>query len=116
MVLRLLGTAVFHQALHHVPVHQRLTTEEVHLQIGAAAGVIHQKVQRLLANLKAHQRAVSMVFSLAGEAVGAVQVAGVRHMQAQRLHHIAGTLLEWTKKAPTAPAPVKPNPSFLKIR
>ena len=87
---------ILHQLLHHVPVHQRLTAEEVHLQIGAAAGVIHQKVQSLLANLKAHQRTVSMVFSLAGEAVGAVQVAGVRHMQAQRLHHIAGTLLERT--------------------
>ena len=85
---------ILHQLLHHVPVHQRLTAEEVHLQIGAAAGVIHQKVQSLLANLKAHQRTVSMVFSLAGEAVGAVQVAGVRHMQAQRLHHIAGALLE----------------------
>ena len=35
-----------------------------------------------------------MVFSLAGKAVGTVQVAGVRHMQAQRLHHIAGALLE----------------------
>ena len=87
---------ILHQLLHHVPVHQRLTAEEVHLQIGAAAGVIHQEVQRLLTNLKAHQRAVAVILALTGEAVGTVQVAGVRHMQAQRLHHIAGTLLERT--------------------
>ena len=87
---------ILHQLLHHVPVHQRLTAEEVHLQIGAAAGVIHQEVQRLLTHLKAHQRAVAVILALTGEAVGTVQVAGVRHMQAQRLHHIARTLLERT--------------------
>ena len=34
---------ILHQLLHHVPVHQRLTAEEVHLQIGAPAVFFHHR-------------------------------------------------------------------------
>ena len=80
------AAAVGHQLLDHVPVHQGLTAEEVHFQIPALAAVGHQKVQRLLAHLEAHQGTLAVVVALAGEAVFAVQVAGVGHMQAHGLH------------------------------
>ena len=35
-----------------------------------------------------------MIFSLTGKAIGAVQIARVRDVQAQRLDYIAGTFLE----------------------
>ena len=71
--------------LYHVPVHQGLTTEEVHFQVAALARMCHQEVQRLLADFEAHQRAVAVIFALAGEAVGTVQVAGMRHMKTECL-------------------------------
>ncbi len=63
---------VGHQILYHLPVHQRLAAEEVHLQIVPGARVIHEKVQRLLAHLIAHHRPLPMVVALTCEAVGAV--------------------------------------------
>ncbi len=75
-----------HKALHDVPVHQRLAAEEVHLEIGMRAAVLNQKIQRALAHVKRHQRPLAVILALTGKAVGAVQVAGVRHVQAQRLH------------------------------
>ena len=68
-------------------VHQRLAAEEVHLQVPATPGMFDEKVQRAPADLKGHQRAVAVVLSLAGKAVGAVEVAGVGDMQAERLDH-----------------------------
>ena len=81
------GSAVFHQILHHLPVHKRLPAEEVHLQVHTVPGILHQEVQGLLSHLKAHQGAPAMVFSLPRKAVPAGQVAVVGDMEAQRLHH-----------------------------
>ena len=75
--LLLHAACIGHQPLHHVEIHQRLAAEEVHLQIVPGAGVIHEEVQCLLAYLIAHQRPVAVVLALTGEAVGAVEVAGV---------------------------------------
>ena len=83
----LLLPAVGHQALDHVPVHQRLSAEEVHLQVPAAAGIGDEKVQGLLAHLVAHQGPLPLVLALAGEAVLAGEVAGVGHVEAQGLDH-----------------------------
>ena len=90
----LLGAGIGNQLLYHLPVHQRLSAEEVHLQIGAAAGVFNEEVQGPLANFKAHQGPFPVILALAGKAVGTVEVAGVGHMEAQSLHHVPGTLLE----------------------
>ena len=68
----LLGAGIGHQVFHHLPVHQRLTAEEVHLQIDAGAGLGDQKVQGLLAHLKGHEGSLTVVLALAGEAVLAV--------------------------------------------
>ena len=94
-VLFLLDAAgVGHQLLHHVKIHQRFPAEEVHLQVMPGAGMSHQEVQGLFAHFKGHHGTFPVILSLAGKAVGAVQVAGVRHMQAQRLHHTGGLLLQ----------------------
>ena len=68
--------------------------EEVHLQIGPGAGILNQEVQRLLAHLEAHERPLTVVLALAGEAVLAVEVAGVGHVEAQCLYHVAGALFK----------------------
>ena len=88
----LLLAAVGHQLFDHVKVHQRLAAEEVHFQVAAGAGVLDQEIHGPLAHLKAHQGTVALVAALRGKAVGAVQVAGVRHMQAERLDHGAAVL------------------------
>ena len=81
----LLLPAVGHQLLHHIPVHEGLAAEEVHLQVPAAAGVGDEEVQGLLAHLKAHEGTLALVLALACKAVLAGEVAGVGHMKAQRL-------------------------------
>ena len=81
------------QVLHHLPVHQGLAAEEVHLQVPAGAGVCHQKVQGLLAHLKGHEGPLALVFALAGKAVGAAQVAGVGHVETQGLDDVGVVLV-----------------------
>ncbi len=78
--------------LHNLPVHQRFPAEKVNLQISAAAGMCNQEVNRLFPDLKRHQCTLPLIFPLAGEAVRAVQVAGVRNMQAKGFYHIAFVL------------------------
>ena len=82
------------ELLDDVEVHQRLAAEEIDLQIAAAARMLDQKVERLAADLERHDGAVAVVLALAREAVGAVEVAGVRHVQAQRLDDVRALLLE----------------------
>ncbi len=96
----LLGPGIGHQVLHHLPVHQGLAAEEVHLQIRPGPGMGNEKIQGLPAHLEAHEGPAamtgirSMVVSLAGEAVGAVEVAGVGHVEAEGLYYAAGALFK----------------------
>ena len=99
--LLLHAACIGHQPLHHVEIHQRLTAKEVHLQIVPGAGVIHEEIQRLLAHLIAHQRPVAVVLALTGEAVGAVEVAGVGHMEAQCLRRCGPSAPRpWGRRCP----------------
>ena len=88
------AAGIGYQILHYLEVHQRLAAKEVHFQIASGARVLHEKVQRPLAHLKAHDCPLAVVFSLACKAVRAVQIAGVRDVQAQCLYHAGGLLLE----------------------
>ena len=83
------AAGIGHQVLDHLPVHQRFPAEKVHFQIASVARMRHQKIQRLFAHFKAHERPVAMVFALAGKAVFTVQVTGVCHMQAESLDIVA---------------------------
>ena len=53
----------------------------------------HQEIQSLLAHLKGHEGPLALVFALAGEAVGAAQVAGVGHMETQGLDNVGVVLV-----------------------
>ena len=86
------GTGVADQVLHHIPVHEGFAAKEVHLQVHPGAGVGHQEVQSLLAHLKGHESPVALVVALAGEAVVAVQVAGVGHVETHGLQNGLGGL------------------------
>ena len=96
MFLLLNGAGIGHQVLHHLEVHQRLTAEEVHLQVAAAAGVLHKEIQRTLTHLKAHDGTLTVILALTCKAVGAVEVAGMGHMEAQGLHHTRRLFLQLT--------------------
>ena len=83
----LLLSAVSHQILYYLPVHQRLTAKEVYLQISPASGILNQKIQCLLSHLIAHQRPASMVFTLFRKAILTGQIAVMGNMQAQSFHY-----------------------------
>ena len=56
-----------------------------------------QKIQRLFSDLIGHNSTVPVILSLAGKAVCAVQIAGMRHMQAQSLDHPGGFLFQFPR-------------------
>ena len=87
------GAGVGHQLLADFEVHQRFAAEEVHFQVAAGAGMLDQEVQRPLAGLEAHQAGFAVELALGREAVFAVEVAGVGHMQAEGLDH-SGAVFE----------------------
>ena len=87
MVRLLQASAISHQILYHLPVHQRFAPEEIHLQVYPVSGRRHQEVKRLLSHFKAHDGPSAMVLPFLCKAVAAGQVAVMGHMQAQRLHH-----------------------------
>ena len=87
MVFLLQASSVGHQIFDDLPVHQRLPAEEVHLQIHPVAGICHQKIQRFLSDLEAHQRTASVIFALFRKTVFAGKVTVMRDMQTQRLDH-----------------------------
>ena len=92
-VVRLLQAAsIGHQVLYHLPVHQGLTPEEIHLQIYPAAGVGHQEIQRLFPHLKRHQCPSSVVLPFLREAIPAGQIAVMGDMQTQGFHHSLSVL------------------------
>ena len=96
VLARFLFTAarIGYQLLDHVEVHQRLAAEKVHLEVAASAGIFNQKIQSLLAHFETHHGAVAVVLALRGEAIGAVEIAGVGYVHAQRFHHACSALLE----------------------
>ena len=87
IVLLLLAAPIGHQLLDHIKIHQRLAAEKVHFQIHAASGILNEEIQRLLSHFKTHQSTAAHIFAFVGKAVFASQIAVVRDMQAQRLHH-----------------------------
>ncbi len=79
--------AVSYQLLYHLPVHKRLPTEEIHLQIHPAAGIFHKEVKCLLSHFQTHQSPPAVVFSLPRKTVFTGQIAVVGDMQAERFHN-----------------------------
>ena len=61
--------SVCNQIFDNLPVHQRLSAEEIDLQVVTVAGIGDQEIKRLPANLKTHQRTAAMVLSLFCETV-----------------------------------------------
>ena len=79
--------SVCNQIFDNLPVHQRLSAEEIDLQVVTVAGIGDQEIKRLPANLKTHQRTAAMVLSLFCETVLTGKVAVVRDVQAQCFHN-----------------------------
>ena len=83
----LLLTAIGHQLFDHIEIHQRLTAEEVDFEVAAGAAVLNEEIHGALAHLKAHEGTLALITALGSKAVGAVQVTGVGHMQAESFDH-----------------------------
>ena len=92
VVLFLDAAGIGDQLLAHLKVHQRFAAEEVDFQVAAGAAVLDQEIQRTFAGLKAHQAGLAVELALGGEAITAVQITGVGHMQAQCLDDVGAVL------------------------
>ena len=97
VVLLLDASRVLGQPLYNVKIHQRFAAEEIDLEIMPRARVFDEEIERPFSDLEAHQRAFAAIFALRGEAVGAIQVAGMRHVQAKRLHYARRSRLEFAR-------------------
>ena len=91
-------SCILNEALYHVEVKRGLTAEEVNLKVTAAAGVLHKEIKSTLTNLKGHKGSVALILTLTCEAVGAVKVAGMSNVKAERLNHLA-VILKVGRKA-----------------
>ena len=89
VVLLFNASCVSNELLDDVPVHEGLAAEEVNLKVSSRARIFDQKIESLFTDFKAHQRAFALIFALAGKAVGAVQIAGVRNVETERLDDLA---------------------------
>ena len=88
----LLLASVNDQLLADFPVHQRLSAEEVDIKILMITGILDQEIDSALAGLVAHKTSLAMEVALTGEAVGAIEIAGVGYMQAEGLQCVASFL------------------------
>ena len=86
-------SSIFYQIFDNLPVHQRLTTKEIHFQIAAASGVCDQEIQCFLSNLITHQLSVPMIFAFFCKAVATGKVAVMCNVQAQSFDY-SRTFLE----------------------
>ena len=93
VILFLDAACIGNQLLADLEVHQRFAAEEVDFEVAAGAGIFNQEIQCALAGFKAHQAGLAVEFALRSKAVAAIQVAGMCHVQAERLDHV-GTVLE----------------------
>ena len=87
VVLLLQGPGILYSLLHGIHGHERLTAEEVHLDVAPLAGLGHHPVDGTLGGLKVHDLPASAEVAGGGKAVLTPQVAVVGHVQAQSLHH-----------------------------
>ena len=82
----LLLSGIRHHLLDHAEVHQRLSAEEIHLQIPALSGMTDQKIHGALARLRAHKLPAVVICPLVRKAVRAPQITVMGHMQAHCLY------------------------------
>ena len=80
-LILLYRTCVQDELLYHIPVHERLTTEEIHLKIMPRAGILNKKIESTLTGLKAHNSTFARIPALTCKAVGAVQITGMSNMK-----------------------------------
>ena len=80
-------SSVFYQTFYHVPIHQRLPSEEIHFQVCAVSGISNQKIKSLLSHFIGHQGSSAMVFSLFCKTVPAGQITVVGDMKTEGLYH-----------------------------
>ena len=87
IVQLLLLSSVCHQILDNLPVHQRLSSEEIDFQILSGTRIRNQKIKCFLSYFKRHQRSSSMIFAFLGKAVSTGQITVVGNVQAQRFDY-----------------------------
>jgi len=63
--LLFLTARIFDDLLHNAPSHQRLTAEEVDVQVTVESGILKQEIDCLLADFEFHDRPVAVVLALA---------------------------------------------------
>ena len=86
-LLLLDGSRIRDEVLNDLEIHERFAAEKVNFEVPSGARILDQKIEGAFADFEAHHRALAVVLTLRREAVGAVQVTGVRDVQAQCFYH-----------------------------
>ena len=92
VILLLQVSSIGYQLFHCLPVHERLASEEIHLQIVPVPRILNQEVQRLPAYLRGHHGAPPVVFPFLCKTILAGKVAVMGNMEAQCLDHCLALL------------------------
>ena len=88
----LLLSSICHKLLHHIPVHKRLSSKEVYLQVSSAAGIGNQKIKCLLSGLIAHKSPPAVILALLCKTISAGKIAVVRNVEAKCLYNCLALL------------------------
>ena len=91
----LLLSSVCHQVFDNLPVHQRLSSEEIHFQVLSGSGIGDQEIKSFLTHFKRHQCSSSMIFSLFGKTVSTGQITIMGNVQAQSLYYCLSILCKF---------------------
>ena len=76
------------KSFHDFPVHKGFAAEKVDFQVVTRPRGLYQKVEGGFAYLDGHQRTVAEILDLTCEDEFAVEIAGVRHVQAQCFDYV----------------------------
>ena len=68
-VLFFYAASVFNELFNRVPIHKRLSAEEIDLKIASRTRVFYKEVERALTRFKTHYGSVAVVFTLARKAI-----------------------------------------------
>src|SRR5699024_1512383 len=82
-----LFSSIFYQTFYHVPIHERLTAEEIYFQIYPVSGIGDKKIQSLFSHLIGHQSSSAVVLSLLCKAVPAGKITVMGNVKTQCFYY-----------------------------
>ena len=88
-------SSVSYQVFDNLPVHQRLSSEEIHFQVLSGSGIGDQEIKSFLSYFKGHQCSSSVILSFFGKTVSTGQITIMGNVQAQCLYYCLSILCKF---------------------